>query len=107
MRIDADFGDLERKLNDLQKKIESLHDQQVPLVELLDPAFMIKHTEFSSLEEMLESGGFSASSQAEFESIPQEQLDEQVASHTEFASWSEMLIAAGTEWAARKLGFSE
>lgn len=107
MRFDANFGDLQRKLDDLQKKLESMQEQQVPLAELLDPAFMIKHTEFSSVEEMLERGGFSASNQEEFEQIPQEQLDEYVAAHTEFASWSDMLNTAGQEWVLGRLGLAD
>lgn len=110
MRIDADFGDFQRALDDLQRKIEkakSMHDQNVPLTELLDPAFMLKYTQFSSIEDMLEQGGFSADSQEAFERIPQEQLDEFTAAHTNFASWAEMLQTAAQEWVLRTSGLSQ
>ena len=81
-----------------------MNGQHVPLTELLNPPFMLKHTHFLSIEDMFEHGGFSVDSQEAFESIPQEQFDEFTATHTSFESWSEMLQTAAQEWAGRTLG---
>lgn len=115
MRFDMSFdaSDFQRKLEKLAENVQSLHSYGVPmegvgvpLEELLDPPFMLNYTKFSTLTEMLENGGFPATSNEEFAQIPEADLDHWVAEQTEFPAWSEMLARAGQEWAARKIGGS-
>lgn len=115
MRFDMNFDarDVQRKLEKLTENVQSLHSYGVPmegagvpLEELLDPPFMLNYTRFSTITEMLEQGGFNATSNEEFAQIPEAGLDHWVAEHTEFSTWSEMLDRAAQEWAARKIGGS-
>lgn len=61
----------------------------------LTPAFMKKYTVFSSLEDFLQSAGFSADSQQNFESIVVTVMDAWVNQNSTFSNWSEMISSAG------------
>jgi len=100
------FDKLEKRLKQMQKAAKELQNtKQVSFDELFTETFMKKHTDFTSFEELLESGGFEVNSQEDFESIPDDVFDKHIAEHTRFSSWQEMLDSAATEYAARKLGF--
>jgi hypothetical protein len=103
-RLDSNLDDVRRKLEALQKRLGSLDGQQVSFGELFDPPFMFKYTQFRTLNEMFEAGGFHFSSQTEWDKLPKEELDRHVAAHTQFASWSQMQAAAAEEWTKRMLG---
>ena len=102
----ASFDDLQRKLADLQRRVSVLDGQnQVPFSDLFTQTFMAKYTTCSSIDELFEQGGIAVDSQEGFECIPEEQLDQVVATHTRFTTWEEMKRAAGEEWVKRRLGF--
>ena len=106
LRFDTNFDDVQRKLSELQKRASALHGQrQVPLGELMTPAFLAAHTDCASLDELFQRGGFAVASPADFEQIPEDELDQVVAAHSQFKSWAELLQAAGQEWVRRQLGF--
>jgi hypothetical protein len=96
---------LTRKLEDLQRRAENLSGN-VPTRGILTPAFLRKHSRFSSIEEMFEASGFKVETQDDFKNIPDQPWDEFIAKETTFPNWKEMLSAAGGEYAKRKLGFS-
>lgn len=67
---------LSKQLKKMEKGAEELNKtKQVPFDELFPVSFMQKYTSFSSIDKLLESGGFNATSQEEFESIPDDEFD--------------------------------
>jgi hypothetical protein len=98
------FEDALRKLHDLQRKVEQLDgEHSVPLTELFHDEFMLRNTEFPSVETMLEASGYKIESNEDFAVIPDEEWDAFIRERTRFASWDEMKNAASQEWVARTL----
>lgn len=98
------FEDAFRKLRDLQRKAEQLDGQHsVPLSELFPDEFMLRNTEFGSIDELFEASGFRVDTEEDFASIPDDDLDVFITEHTRFASWEEMKNAAALQWAKRRL----
>ena len=63
---------------------------------------MSRNTPFRSLSEMVQAGGFNATTAEEFQAIPDQEWDEHVRNTTRFSSWKDMLSAAGLEHLERK-----
>ena len=102
----ASTDDLQGKLADLQRRASALEGQhQVPFGDLFTPKFMAKFTSCSSIDELFERGGIAVDSQEGFECLPEDQLDQLVATYTRFTTWEEMKRAAGEVWVKRQLGF--
>jgi len=100
------FDELQKQLKDLSKKAEQLDgENQVPVSELFGAEFMRKYTHHASFEELIETGGFVVNSPEDFLAIPDADWDAHILAATEFANWQEMLNQAGTDWAAKQLGF--
>ena len=93
-----------KKLNDLQKKVESINQQSVPASEILTPAFLLRHTPFGSADEMYQASGFKIEIAEDFAAIPDEEWDAFIRSISSFTDWKSMLNEASKEWATRKLG---
>ena len=105
-RFDSNIEEVQRKLSDLHQRARALHGHhQVPLGELVTPAFMATHTDCATLDELFARGGITCASQADFEQIPAYELDQVVAAHSRFHSWAELVKSAGQEWMSRQLGF--
>ena len=101
------FDEIQRKLNRLAANAEALDDEHtVPLTELCPPAFMARHTEFSTLEELFEASGFTVETSEDFEAIPDEEWDAFIASVTEFPDWRTMQEKAAADWIARGIGLA-
>lgn len=66
---------------------------------------MQKHIDFSSIDDLLESGGFHAETNEEFEIIPEDQLDAHISKTTSFDSWEELFDAAIEQYITAQLGF--
>jgi hypothetical protein len=64
---------------------------------------MIRNTQFSSFEAMLEASGFSVETQEDFEEIPDAPWDDFVHNHTRFLDWESMLDKAFEEWIEEQL----
>ena len=97
---------LQKELNDLQKKAEALDgEHQVPFSELFNVSFMRRHTNFESLEALIEAGGFKVETMDDFKAIPDQEWDEHIAKATSFPNWQEMMNEASTEWTKKQLGF--
>lgn len=97
---------LEKQLKQMEKGAKELsRTKQVSFGELFTASFMRKYTPFSSLDELLQAGGFKVESQEDFETIPDAKLDKHIAATTRFKSWEDMLSEATTQYAAKKLGF--
>lgn len=91
------------KLGDLRRKIKALEAEGMLLAEFFPVDFLRKHTDFESLEDMLQASGFVVESPEDFKKIPEGEWDSFVKGHTQFSNWSEMLSAAGKEWVERNL----
>ncbi|RJX20408.1 MAG: hypothetical protein C4575_06625 [Desulforudis sp.] len=98
------FEDALHKLRDLQRKAEQLDgEHSIPLTELFHDEFMLRNTEFPSIETMLEASGYKIESNEDFADIPDEEWDAFIRERTRCASWDEMKNAAAQEWVARAL----
>ena len=92
-------------LDELQRRVRKLdgsHD--MPMIELLNPEFMTKHTSFSSFQDMLDHSGYSVKAPEDFKAIPDAPWDAFISANSAFANWHEMREAAKTEWAKKQLG---
>lgn len=97
---------LERNLRDLQRRARALDGTHgVPLNDLLSPAFMRRHTRFSSFEAMLDASPWTVETAKDFLAMPDEPWDHFVRGNTPFKGWKDMQAAGGREWASDKLGF--
>lgn len=77
--------------------------QSVSLADLLSPTFISQHTKFSNLDELFESGGFKFESLEEFESIPDEDLDNHIKSNSSFPTFQDMYQTAAGEYIKSQL----
>ncbi|WP_456273622.1 hypothetical protein [Bacillus sp. AK031] len=103
MKIDG-LKEFQKQLKDMEKAAKELEGQQdVPFTELFTDSFLRKYTDFSSFEEFENQEIFNK--YPTFEDIPDDEMDDFVSSNTQFPNWEDMLGTAGTEYAARKLGF--
>ena len=100
------FDDLIDELEQLAQNARELDgEHEVPLSELFTQAFMEENTPYSSLNDLLEAGGFHADTDEEFDAIPESELDAHIAKTTKFDSWESMLEEATGQYVTRKLGF--
>lgn len=94
-------GDLLQKLPLDQLPLDQLMEK-LPLDQLLSGSFLQQFTPFESLQELLQSGGFSASSAEDLKSLPCDQLNEHVSHTTSFSSLKDMLTKAAEFYSQRK-----
>ena len=66
---------------------------------------MRRYTGFSSISELFQAGGFHAAADADFSSIPREELDAHIARTTKFQNWDELLDKAVSEYVRNQMGF--
>ena len=74
---------------------------QVTFGELFTESFMQKYTTFSSLADLVSSGGFEGSV---LDSLPNADFDKHIASHSQFSSWNAMYDKARNEYLSKRLG---
>ena len=94
-------------LGDFKEKLRRLaEDEHVDFAELFPPDFMMRHTAYAALEDMLEASGLLARTPEDaVTTLHSEGWDTFVSQATEFESWPEMQRAAAAEWnAARNAG---
>lgn len=100
------FDELEKRLKKMADGADELSKKKsIPLLELFTPSFMRKYSSFSSFEDFLSAGNFSADTQEAFEAIPEEAFDKHVSSVTSFDTWEDMLQEATNQYISKKLGF--
>lgn len=91
--------------DEIKEGLEELEGgKDVPLPELLTPAFMRRYTDFCSADEMLEKSPFTVETTQDFIDIAEDEWDEFVADRTRFSSWEEMLGSASQDYIADNLG---
>ena len=91
-----------RRLVDKARALDGEHS--VPLSELCPPAFMARHTDFRTLEEMFRASGFTVETPEDFTAIPDSEWDAFVANVTRFSDWHAMQERAVAEWVRHRLG---
>lgn len=97
---------LMQDLEDLSQKASAIDGQNnVPLEELFPCHFMLRYTDFNSIEHMLDKSGYNIRSQKDLDNIPSDEWDDYISKNTRFNTWNEMMSAAGKEWVTCKLGF--
>ena len=95
-----------QQLQALARKAEAVGGKyEIPLLELFSDEFMQLHTDYDSLEAMLEASGFIVNSREDCQAIPSDQWDVFVANRTRFSDWQEMMQVAREEYIAKTLGF--
>lgn len=95
------------ELEELEHRAEELDgENEVAFPDLFPPKFMRRHTDFASIDEMLEASPWEVEGNDDFAAIPDAEWEKYVANNTRFATWEAMQEKATTEWAARQLGLS-
>ena len=90
--ISIDASDFKKKREDLEKKVDGLsQENNILLGELFTPHFMMKYSQFSSFDEMVEKSGFKVDTQKDFEAIDDIEWDNYVQKTTKISNWQEML----------------
>jgi hypothetical protein len=89
------FDDLKRRADEIKRKGEA----GVQLNDLFPPDFMMKYTNFGSIDEMAEASESDIKSMNDFDKIPADF----VRKNTRFSSWGEMTKTATEQWVARGL----
>lgn len=89
-------------LKKLQKNLDKVsRNNNVPFDELFTNSFMIKNTEYRSIEEFVNDSKFDFK---DMESINENELDNFVNQKTNFSTWKQMLTSASELWTVRQLG---
>jgi hypothetical protein len=98
------LDDAIRKLHALQHRLQALEGRHsVPATEMFPDEFILRNTDFQSLEQFFNASSWRIETAADLEAVPDAEWDEYVKMHTRFGSWEEMQRAAGQEWIARQL----
>lgn len=95
----AGMDDVLKNLDALKKKAEEA-SREVQIADLLTDDFLRRNTDFQTLEEMLDAGGFHRGVK-----VPSEEWNAFVALHTPLGGWDELVQAAHLEWMKAKMGF--
>jgi hypothetical protein len=98
MDTSSKFDD--KSLRKPQEKGEELEgERQVALPELLTDDFIRQHTNYQTLQEMIDASGIEG-----IEEIRDGRLSKFIATHSQFSSWEEMLKVAIAGYYKRQLG---
>ena len=102
------LDNLQHELKKMQNKLEEVEGtRSVPMDELLNPDFMIRFTNFSSFDDLIEKSGYTVKTEEDFERIPDKEWDEFISVNTQFSSWQDMLNLAGYEYFQQQLDIEE
>ena len=82
-------------------------DEEIPVRELFDEAFMGAHTTFETFDEMVAASPSDATSADDLTLIPDGSWDDFVDETTEFEDEEEMVFAAIDNWVEARLGLDE
>lgn len=107
MGIDFDgFDETIDDLEQLQQRAEELDGtHSVSLVELFNPAFMQRYTEFEPIESFFDASPYTVNSREDLGRIPDGALNDFIDEHTVFESDEEMMDRAGAEYMKREFSF--
>jgi hypothetical protein len=79
-------------------------DEEIPVEELFDDAFMREYTAFATFDEMVAASPSDATSADDLELVAEGTWDAFVAETTDFGDEEELVFAAIDEWVGDRLG---
>lgn len=79
-------------------------DEEIPLRELFDEAFVQEYTEFETFDEMVAASPSEVDSADDLGLVTEGTWDDFVAAHTVFADEEELVFTAIDDWVAERLG---
>ena len=88
---------LKAKLNPFDGK------EDIPFDILFPDSFMMKYTDFYSIDEMLTKSGYKVETLEDIENIPNDGWNKYIKTTTRFKNWEDMLMLAIEEWVGREL----
>ena len=95
---------LTKQLKQMEKGAKELSEtKNVSFEKLFPSSFMRKYTSFSSMDELLNAGGFKVELQKDLEAIHDNEFDKHIATTTKFKNWEDMLGEAANQYALKKL----
>lgn len=89
---------IQRRVSQVKEKNKL--DEHITIYELFPDSFIKEHTQFSSIEELFENGGFTFIPEGAA-AADEEDLDGHIFITTDYCSWEEMADAAAREYCAR------
>ncbi|MGM0411108.1 MAG: hypothetical protein ACQEQF_10150 [Bacillota bacterium] len=99
VKIEDNFEEVQEEIENKVKKSEG----NINFEELFSPSFMKKHTNFNSIEEMLNDSPFTIESEEDFDAIPENELNQFVNKNSKFNTWEDMAEKAGQIYMADQL----
>lgn len=94
---------VKESLDNLAEKAKELSGKHnIPLNELLSKKFLLKHTKYSTIEEMYNASGLKLEGKEDLSSMPE--WDDFIHSVSKFDNWQEMLDEAVKDITKEKLG---
>ena len=97
----SSFSDQIKKLQKASRDLAG--KKEVPVADLLTPAFLRKHTSFATADALFVALGIE--SIEGFKALSEAELDKRVAKATRYKGWGDLLGEAYAAYAAKKLGF--
>ena len=104
MKIEG-LSELMGNLRTLQRNARALDgEHRLSFRELFPEEFMARHTDFGSMQEMLDVSGMDGHTEEEFKAILHgQEWNHFVARRTTFSGWEEMQRQGAAEWARERL----
>lgn len=103
---DKGFRKLEKELDQMQKNAEKAAETtNITYDDLFKESFMREYTNFTSIDELFEAGGFHVESNEDLESLNKAALDQHVQETTLFSSYREMEQKAYLKYLSKEIGF--
>ncbi|MFC4246077.1 hypothetical protein ACFOZ7_03570 [Natribaculum luteum] len=104
MALEMDIRAAAEQRDDLPDA-ENVHDcdDEIPITDLFDTAFVQANTEFESFDDLVAASPSDADSAAKLETVSHGEWDEFVAETTDFEDEKELVMAARDHWIAEKL----
>jgi len=90
-----------KRMRDNVRLLEGQHNMKTS--DLFAPDFMRRYTKVASFDALIDAGGFTVESQADFDAISDAAWEKVVREHTSFSSWQDMLGKAAEEYVSRQL----
>lgn len=95
---------VEAVIKNMERQIQNT-DGKVQFDILFNEKFMKEYTDFTTINELFEKGGFKLESEEDLIQIDEKDLDEHIKNNTKFNSWEEMKQSAGALYIKKQLGF--
>jgi len=93
-----------KKLKRLAQNVRSLEGtNSIPMGDVLTDEFIQANTNFKNIDDLFEKAGYKVENQADFEAIPQEDIDNFVRENSKFDSFTALQQEAVNEFVRNKI----